>query len=317
MHGWAPEVIGAIGTPHTSPEAYLEVFFTPSAASRRAGQEGLRRIYARTGTRSRRGRPARRSTTQSARGDPHHSLLQRLGAIDIPVFVANGDTDPLTVSRPRSRGSFGQKDFQLFRTGRVSPPAYVRARTPGDRTAARVEPNREARCCGVRSGCRADENSRAVSLAATNGSVTPRPARSAGRTRRAAGGKRGRPPRRESHANQDGEGGDERDDANAAGQVAAQPCADQGRTLVPLVNMPCRVHGAVALVNGRWFPQSCRSLPGSIGSGTSVSLRLILRTRDAPGRFLASALAGLTRVKSVIATWKRGWLVLTSQLGFN
>src|SRR5271157_5759962 len=37
MHGWAPEVIGAIGTPQTSPEAYLEVFFTRSAASRRAG----------------------------------------------------------------------------------------------------------------------------------------------------------------------------------------------------------------------------------------------------------------------------------------
>ena len=35
MHGWAPEVIGAIGTPHTSPEAYLEVFFTRSAASGR------------------------------------------------------------------------------------------------------------------------------------------------------------------------------------------------------------------------------------------------------------------------------------------
>jgi pimeloyl-ACP methyl ester carboxylesterase len=34
MHGWAPEVIGAVGTAHTSPEAYLEVFFTPSATSR-------------------------------------------------------------------------------------------------------------------------------------------------------------------------------------------------------------------------------------------------------------------------------------------
>ena len=33
MHGWAPEVIGAIGTPQTSPEAYLDVFFTESAAS--------------------------------------------------------------------------------------------------------------------------------------------------------------------------------------------------------------------------------------------------------------------------------------------
>jgi pimeloyl-ACP methyl ester carboxylesterase len=48
MHGWAPEVIGAIGTPNTSPEAYFDVFFTRSAASRRAGQEALRRMYART-----------------------------------------------------------------------------------------------------------------------------------------------------------------------------------------------------------------------------------------------------------------------------
>jgi len=48
MYGWAPEVIGAIGTPNTSPEAYLGVFFAPSAASRRAGQEALKRIYART-----------------------------------------------------------------------------------------------------------------------------------------------------------------------------------------------------------------------------------------------------------------------------
>jgi pimeloyl-ACP methyl ester carboxylesterase len=34
MHGWAPDVIAAIGPPQTSPEAYLEVFVTQSAASR-------------------------------------------------------------------------------------------------------------------------------------------------------------------------------------------------------------------------------------------------------------------------------------------
>ena len=28
IHGGAPEVIGAIGTTHTSSEAYLDVFFT-------------------------------------------------------------------------------------------------------------------------------------------------------------------------------------------------------------------------------------------------------------------------------------------------
>jgi pimeloyl-ACP methyl ester carboxylesterase len=48
MHGWAPEVIGAVGTPQTSPEEYLGVFFTGSPASRQAGQESLRRMYART-----------------------------------------------------------------------------------------------------------------------------------------------------------------------------------------------------------------------------------------------------------------------------
>jgi pimeloyl-ACP methyl ester carboxylesterase len=98
MHGWAPEVIGAIGTPDTSPEAYLEVFFTQSASSRRAGQEALRRMYARTEGRD-------EATTWAAReaqydavctwGIPNHALLQPLSAIDMPVFVANGDSDPM------------------------------------------------------------------------------------------------------------------------------------------------------------------------------------------------------------------------------
>jgi pimeloyl-ACP methyl ester carboxylesterase len=58
MHGWAPEVISAVGTPQTSPGEYLGVFFTASPASRQAG-------------------------------------LQRLSALDMPVFVANGDSDPM------------------------------------------------------------------------------------------------------------------------------------------------------------------------------------------------------------------------------
>jgi hypothetical protein len=33
-HGWAPEVIGAIGAPQTSPEAYLDVFFTRAGTQR-------------------------------------------------------------------------------------------------------------------------------------------------------------------------------------------------------------------------------------------------------------------------------------------
>src|SRR4051794_5779938 len=37
MHGWAPEVIGAVGAPETSPEGYISVFFAPTDTSREAG----------------------------------------------------------------------------------------------------------------------------------------------------------------------------------------------------------------------------------------------------------------------------------------
>ena len=48
MHGWDPEVIGAVGTPHTSPAEYLDVFFARSDSSRQAGQEALKPMYARS-----------------------------------------------------------------------------------------------------------------------------------------------------------------------------------------------------------------------------------------------------------------------------
>jgi pimeloyl-ACP methyl ester carboxylesterase len=98
MHGWAPEVIGAIGTPQTSPEAYLDVFFTKSAVSRLAGQEALRRMYARTEDRDTATTWATREAQYDAVcawGIPDHALLQRLSAIDMPVLVANGDSDPM------------------------------------------------------------------------------------------------------------------------------------------------------------------------------------------------------------------------------
>ena len=98
MHGWAPEVMDAVGTPHTSPEAYLEVFFARSAASRQAGQEALQRMYARTEDRDTATTWATREAQYDAVctwGIPDHALLQRLSAIDMPVFVANGDSDPM------------------------------------------------------------------------------------------------------------------------------------------------------------------------------------------------------------------------------
>src|SRR5215467_246376 len=98
MHGWAPTVIGAIGTPHTSPEAYLDVFFTPSAASRQAGQQALGRMYARTDDRDAATTWATREAQYDAVctwGIPDHALLQRVGTLGMPVFVANGDSDAM------------------------------------------------------------------------------------------------------------------------------------------------------------------------------------------------------------------------------
>jgi pimeloyl-ACP methyl ester carboxylesterase len=102
MHGWAPEVIGAIGTRHTRPEQYLDVFFTRSQASREAGQQVQRRIYSRTEDRDAATTWATREAQYDAVcswGIPDHALLQRLTAIDVPVFVANGDSDPMILPR--------------------------------------------------------------------------------------------------------------------------------------------------------------------------------------------------------------------------
>jgi len=98
MNGWAPEVIGAVGTREGSPQGYLSVFFAPSASSKQAGQEALRRMFARTEDRDQVTTWATREAQYDAVctwGIPDHALLQRLSAIDMPVFVANGDSDPM------------------------------------------------------------------------------------------------------------------------------------------------------------------------------------------------------------------------------
>ncbi len=103
MHGWAPEVIGAVGAPETTPQGYISVFFAPTHTSREAGQQAAGRIFgARTSDRD-------EATTWQTRqgqydavcawGIPNHSLLQRVAAIDLPVFVANGDSDPMILPR--------------------------------------------------------------------------------------------------------------------------------------------------------------------------------------------------------------------------
>ncbi len=103
MHGWAPEVIGAVGRPETSPEGYVSVFFAPTDTSRGAGLQAAGRIFG--GRTTDRDEPTTWQTRQAqydavcAWGIPNHSLLQRVAAIDLPVFVANGDSDPMILPR--------------------------------------------------------------------------------------------------------------------------------------------------------------------------------------------------------------------------
>src|SRR5262245_59231279 len=102
MHGWAPEVIGAVGPPQTSPEGYISVFFAPTETSRDAGRQAAGRIFGRAGNRD---EPTTWQTRQAqydavcAWGIPNHALLERVAAIDLPVFVANGDSDPMILPR--------------------------------------------------------------------------------------------------------------------------------------------------------------------------------------------------------------------------
>jgi len=99
MHGWAKDVIDAVGKRQGSPEGYLSVFYAPSPPSQAAGKQSLQRIFgARTEDRD-------ADTTWQTRqaqydavcawGIPSHALLQRVSAIDHPVFIANGDSDPM------------------------------------------------------------------------------------------------------------------------------------------------------------------------------------------------------------------------------
>lgn len=99
MHGWAPEVIAAVGAENPSPEGYVGVFFT----SFENGGPVAGRVF---GTRTE-GHDA--PTTWATRlaqydavtrwGIPDHAQLQRLQAITQPVFVANGDSDPMILPR--------------------------------------------------------------------------------------------------------------------------------------------------------------------------------------------------------------------------
>jgi pimeloyl-ACP methyl ester carboxylesterase len=95
-------VIGAVGQPEPNPQGYIDVFFAHSDSSREAGQQVAGRIFGRTANRD---APTTWQTRQAQYdavctwGIPDHSLLQRVAAIELPVFVANGDSDPMILPR--------------------------------------------------------------------------------------------------------------------------------------------------------------------------------------------------------------------------
>lgn len=98
MHGWAPDVIDAVGARQPQPERVLDVFYAPSDASRLAGQQAFGRLFARTEDRDK----AITWETRLAQYDavcawgvPNHALLHRVSAIKAPTFIANGDSDPM------------------------------------------------------------------------------------------------------------------------------------------------------------------------------------------------------------------------------
>jgi pimeloyl-ACP methyl ester carboxylesterase len=99
MHGWAKDVIDAVGQRQTTPDGYLSVFYAPSAASQEDGKRSLQRIFgARTEDRDAETTWQTRQAQYDAVcswGIPNHALLQRVSAIKHPVFIANGDSDPM------------------------------------------------------------------------------------------------------------------------------------------------------------------------------------------------------------------------------
>ena len=98
MHGWAPDVIGAVGQPQPNPAGVLGVFFANSETSRQAGIDAFGRMAARTTDRDDQTTWATRLAQYDAVCDwgvPNHALLERVSAIEVPVFVTNGDSDPM------------------------------------------------------------------------------------------------------------------------------------------------------------------------------------------------------------------------------
>jgi pimeloyl-ACP methyl ester carboxylesterase len=103
MHGWDPDVIGAVGTPNTAPDEYLRTFFTASSStSKAAGQQAMGRMF---GEHADPDAPTSWQTREAqydavcSWGVPSHALLERVSVIEPPVFIAAGDGDRMILPR--------------------------------------------------------------------------------------------------------------------------------------------------------------------------------------------------------------------------
>ena len=135
MHGWAPEVIGAVGAPEPTRRATSMSSFHPPA---RAKKRASKRPGASSGRTNNRDEPTTWQTRQAqydavcAWGIPNHSLLQRVAAIALPVFVANGDSDPMILSAllvPVGRAS-PKARLKIYRTRPTASSSSTRASSP-------------------------------------------------------------------------------------------------------------------------------------------------------------------------------------------
>ena len=192
MHGWAKAVMDAVGTARHQRRGVPRRFFAPSAASHKAGQETLSRQYARTEDRDVPTDWATREAQYDAVctwGIPDHATLQRVAAIKHPVFIANGDSDPMILPhysylmarrshRPASRSTPTRRTASCSSTTPSSPPTSRRSsakssshaaagrrpgpRRPGLRPPIRLaRPRRDARADPGRAGT-ADDNGDAL-----------------------------------------------------------------------------------------------------------------------------------------------------------
>jgi pimeloyl-ACP methyl ester carboxylesterase len=94
-------VIGAVGQPEPNPQGYLDVFFAPTKTSLEAGQEAVGRIFGRTTNRD---EPTSWQTRQAqydavCTWASPITRCSTVSGIDLPVFVANGDSDPMILPR--------------------------------------------------------------------------------------------------------------------------------------------------------------------------------------------------------------------------